>query len=228
MTYLIIGADTRQRETKISELKRQHIPIPDSVSFDYEILYAHRLDPDTLRKALLALPVFSSIRFVLLRECHKLTEHNRGVIREFLAGQPKHLLLVMESEGLKASDRFVKEIKPYAEIVQARVPREVNVFDVTRCMSRGQPAQALKILDGLLSGGAYPLQLLGGLLWFWGECRETLDPEKFQAGLRALQAADLDIKRSRLKPEYSLEVLVTKLCGLMGYEEAESLLSRRA
>ena len=227
MTYLIIGADAQYREAKIAELKQQHIPTRDSISFDYETLYAHRLDPDTLRKALLALPIFSPTRFVLLRECHKLTEHNQRVIVEFLSGDPGHVVLVMESESLKGSDAFVRAIKGFVQIVQGQTPRTVNVFDVTRCMSRNQLAQALKILHGLLAEGAHPLQLLGGLVWFWSECRQTLSAEKFQAGLCALQETDLNIKRSRLKPDYSLEVLVTKLSGLMNQDAADGFLSRR-
>jgi len=227
MTYLIIGPDVQHTEAKIAELKRQYIPSPDSVSFDCETLYAHRLDSDVLRKALLALPVFSTKRFVLLRECHKLTEHNRQLIVDFLSGKPTHLIIVMESESLKVSDSFVKTLKPLVEIVQGKTPRAVNVFDVTRCLSRNQPAQALKILYGLLADGAHPLQLLGGLVWFWSESRDSMTTENFQAGLQALQETDLNIKRSRLKPEYSLEVLIVKLCGLMNYDSADGLFSRR-
>ena len=34
-----------------------------------------------------------------------------------------------------------------------------------------------------------------------------------ESGLLAMQEADLNIKRSRIKPEYALEVLIVKLCS---------------
>jgi hypothetical protein len=41
-----------------------------------------------------------------------------------------------------------------------------------------------------------------------------MPPAKFEKGLLALGEADLNIKRSRLKPEQALELLVVKLCAL--------------
>ncbi len=175
MTYLVFGADASRKESRIAELKEQHLSHKDSLSFDYEILYGHKLDPETLRKALLALPVFSAARFVLVRECHKLTEHNRRVIVDFLAaGRQEHLVLVLEADELKAGDPLRKDVTPYAQLVQTETPPKTNVFDVTRAMGLGQKAQALKMLHGLMEDGQHPLQILGGLVWFWSERRRNL------------------------------------------------------
>ena len=216
MIYLIIGPDTGQRESRIAELKKNHLPGQDSVSFDYELLYAHKLDPVTLRKALLALPVFSPTRLVLIRECHKLSEDNRRLLLDFLKGRHAHLVLILESEQLTAKDAFVKTLRPYVELLTTATERMANIFDVARDMSMQRQPQALKTLHGLMAGGTHPLQLLGGLVWCWGDMRDGLAQPKFEAGLRALQEADLNIKRSRIKPEYALEILVVKLCGLLG------------
>lgn len=84
---------------------------------------------------------------------------------------------------------------------------------MTKIMLRS-PAEALKMLTQLLEEGSHPLQILGGLVWFWGKSRERLSPAQFKKGLLALQEADLNIKRSRTRPEHSLEILIVKLASL--------------
>ena len=85
---------------------------------------------------------------------------------------------------------------------------------MTHVMSRS-PKDALKILGDIFSSGTHPLQVLGGLVWFWGKTKNRLSSQNFNLGLRELQQTDLNIKRSRLKAEYVLEVLVVKLCSLL-------------
>ena len=124
-------------------------------------------------------------------------------------------MLVLESSEVTEKDSFVKKVKPFAEIVSFSVEKRSNVFDMTRAMSYKKPADALKILSGLISEGSHPLQIMGGLVWFWGKAGQRIGMQKYEKGLRALQDADLDIKRSRLKPDYAMEVLVVKLCTLL-------------
>ncbi|MBZ0166329.1 MAG: hypothetical protein K8I00_05930, partial [Candidatus Omnitrophica bacterium] len=71
-----------------------------------------------------------------------------------------------------------------------------------------------KLLAVLLRDGTHPLQIMGGLVWIWGRLKNRISADNFQQGLRELQAADLNIKRSRLHPEHAVEILVTKLCLL--------------
>ena len=74
-----------------------------------------------------------------------------------------------------------------------------------RAMSSRNAGEALKILDELLESNVHPLQIMGGLVWYWGKERERLSPQSFYKGLTALEEADLNIKRSRLKPEHAVE-----------------------
>ncbi len=85
---------------------------------------------------------------------------------------------------------------------------------MTRVMAN-DPAQALKILNELLEEGIHPLQIMGGLLWFWGKEKFRLKGDRYNKGLLVLQEADLNIKRSRLLPEHAIEVVVVKLCSLL-------------
>ena len=73
----------------------------------------------------------------------------------------------------------------------------------------------LKILNDVLDHGDHPLQILGALVWFWGKNKPRVNPERFQRGLNELQEADWNIKRSRLRPEHTLEILIVKLCSLV-------------
>jgi DNA polymerase III delta subunit len=55
---------------------------------------------------------------------------------------------------------------------------------------------------------------MGALVWYWGKEGKTLGQERFERGLKALEEADLNIKRSRLNPQYAVEKLVVEL-GLL-------------
>ena len=51
-------------------------------------------------------------------------------------------------------------------------------------------------------------------LWYWGKEGKLQGKEVFKRGLKALEEADLNIKRSRLDPQYAVEKLVVEL-GLL-------------
>jgi DNA polymerase III delta subunit len=53
-------------------------------------------------------------------------------------------------------------------------------------------------------------------VWYWGKEGRMLAKTKFERGLQALEEADLNIKRSRLNPEYAVEKLVVELMSLAG------------
>lgn len=216
MTYLILGEDSPTKDQKIAELKRKYLTSPDAFHFDYEMLYASKLDPADLKKALLSLPVTAPQRFVFLREAHKLKAQQQTIIADFLAAAVDKTVLAMESDQWTESDSFVRKIKPFVKITGAAAAENVNVFDMTRAMTRKQPGEALKILFDLIGSGIHPLQIMGGLVWFWGKTAGQIPAQRHKKGLRMLQEADLNIKRSRLKEDYALEILVVKLCGLLG------------
>ncbi len=60
----------------------------------------------------------------------------------------------------------------------------------------------------------HPLQIMGALVWYWGKEGKACGKERFERGLKALEEADLNIKRSRLEPQYAVEKLVVEL-GLL-------------
>ena len=84
-----------------------------------------------------------------------------------------------------------------------------------RAAERSRASEALQILANLYAQDVHPLQIMGGLVWFWGKQRQKISTERFKKGLAALHKADLNVKRSRLKPEYAVEKVVVELSGLL-------------
>ena len=212
MTYLFLGEDSLAKDAKIHELKNKIFSSPQAVEFDYQLHHAHKLEPAILKQSLMNLPAIASRRLVVIREGHRLSPQNQELIIEFLEKKYDHAVLILDSDEWEATNQFVRKVKPGATVIDFQSSRKLNVFDITRAIDQQKETEALKILDELLSLGIHPLQIMGGLVWFWGKSREKMPRQRFEKGLLSLQEADLNIKRSRLKSEYALELLIVKLC----------------
>ncbi len=211
MYYLFIGQDSSLKDKKIFDLKKQILPTNEALKFDYDGLYGSKLDSKQLKKSLISLPAIAKKRLVVIRDSHKLSPANKEIVFAALKEKLQHLALVLESESWKNSDAYVKKIKSYVQIIQFKQAYQQSVFDITRLIERGDKQESLNILYMLLKSGTHPLQIIGGLVWFWGKSRWKISPDCYKKGLLALQEADLNIKRSRIKADYAVEVLVVKL-----------------
>ena len=212
MIYLLLGEDTQAKDLKIAEIKSRLLNKPEAVHFDFESLDAHHLSAAGLKKALLALPALSSQRLVLVRHVHKLKNDAVRVLLTFVNKPPDYCDVILEaSTELKGE---LKDISTRVKTWTLGVKEEANIFDMTRLMSAKKTTEALKMLHEFYSHGMYPLQMMGALVWYWGKEGRALGPKTFERGLKALQEADLNIKRSRLLPEYALEKLVVELTEL--------------
>ncbi len=216
MIYFLIGEDPLVKDQKFAEIKKA-VLTKEAVNFDYEVLDAHKLDPDDLQKALLALPVVAKKRLLVVRQAHKLTEKNISLLLKFAQTPDLKTDVVCDAPVAELKTAAFKELIASAKVFQSSSDKKENVFDVTKAMTARKPAEALSVLGRILSSGEHPLQILSGLLWFWGREKNRVSPERFQKGLKVLQETDVNIKRSRLKPEYALEVLVVKLTSLIAY-----------
>lgn len=137
------------------------------------------------------------------------------MILEFASSGQRHAVVVLESSEWKPDHEFVRKAGAKAKVTEFYKVPDKNVFDMTKLMAARQPAQALQVLAELFHQGIHPLQILGGIIWFWGRQRERLGCDKYEEGLRTLQEADLNVKRSRINADYAVEVAVVKLCGLL-------------
>src|SRR3989338_8874791 len=109
MTYLFLGQDPTAKDTKIAEFKKKFLTSAQALKFDYEVLHAHKLEPETLKKALMALPVLSKHRLIIVRECHKLSPPNKDLILEFVKS-PGSCVLILDSDKVEADDAFTKKL----------------------------------------------------------------------------------------------------------------------
>ena len=214
MTYLFIGEDSLKKNTKIAEIKKTLLPSREALSFDYEVLYGAKLDLLTLQKALKALPALSKQRLVVIKEGHRLNAQLKEFLAGFVQTKADHVTLILDFDELEANNSFAQSVRPCVKMISFPMEVKSNVFDMTKAIEMRKETEALSILSNLLSYGVHPLQIMGAVVWFWGKSRNQLSIVRFKKGLQALQEADLNIKRSRLKPEYALELLIVKLSTL--------------
>ncbi len=213
MVYLFLGDDLARKDSQIFSLKKTFFKDPQAVAFDYESLDAITLPIDILKKSLITLPVLSAKRLVVVRNVHKLKAADIAVLSAFLKKPLDHLDLVLETSeaALKGG---LKECAALCRTTVFSKASPGNAFDMARLMTAGKAKEALKMLNDLYDHGTHPLQVMGALVWHWGQEGRALGAEKFERGLMALEEADLNIKRTRLKPEYAVEKVVVELMAI--------------
>lgn len=215
MHYAFIGEDQRLKDEKIALLRQELLPSPDAQKFDGDSIDSYKLSAEEFKKPLMALPAVALHRVIVIRNAEKLNQQHKDILFEFFKSDQKTTIVIIDAQW-SAKDKFLKKITPFVKVEECAVVPAENIFAVTRMMSSGQNVKALKILHDILDEGQHPLQIMGGMVWFWGNtARGRLSQEKFEKGLLFLQEADLNIKRSRLAPYYALEVLIAKLCVLL-------------
>ncbi len=211
MTYLLIGDDLPAKDSKIAELKKKFLLSAESFHFDCETLYAKKLDSETLKKALVALPVVSSKRVVIIHECERLDNRNQEIVLKTLEESSESSVVVLDFYRADAKSVFIEKLKKAARPLYFEKEKPPDVFALGNAILAQKDSEALKILAQILAQGGFPAQILGFLVWKWRHARNRVSPEIFKRGLEALQEADWNIKRSRLKPEHALELLVVRL-----------------
>ncbi len=212
MIYLVVGQDHSAKEQKISEIKAQTLSSPESLSFDYQTLHGYKLDNDTLKKALMALPVVAKTRVVVIRQAQELNAAQKTLIAQIYEKAKKALILIFEAEVLDDKDSLFKKFDRAMKVFSFSPKVRPNAFQLVDEILLKHEVKALKLLDELLENGDHPLHVIGGMLWKWKNARSRIPAEKFKTGLVAFGQADFNIKRSQLKGEHALEVLVVKLC----------------
>ncbi len=208
--YLFMGEDGVSKDRKIAALKKENLP-ENSLQFNYELLYADSLEPSKLKELLYCLPVNSRKRLVVIKEADKLSSQNKEILLSFVKNPPKDTLLVLDTNKSGIKDDLFKDLSRYAEIFNFTKPA-LNVFDLGRSVAHKKSKEALLCLSRLLENGEKQGNILGVIGWQWRKLRQAMPEKEFIRGLELLQEADLNIKRSRLKGNLALELLVVKLC----------------
>ncbi len=212
MIYLLVGQDP-SKENKISEIKSKILTSKESLSFDYEVLHAHKLDADVLKKSLISLPSISKKRLVLIRQAHDLDGNAKKIILSCFQDESIPVELILDADQWSAKDSFLKKLEKIIKVVKFKETLKTNVFDLTKAIISNRKPEALKLASQLMDEGNHPLKIIAPIVWAWKKSKSRMSKEKFHQGLVVLQETDFYIKRSRLSPQYALEILVIKLCS---------------
>jgi DNA polymerase III delta subunit len=214
MIYLFLGDDLGAKDAKIAEIKNKFFKdSQEALAFDFDNLDAKELSSNALKKAFLTLPVIAPHRLIILRQIHQLKSADIQVLIHFCQKPAKHCDVILESsENTLKGD--LKDLPLYAKGAVMARPEGPNVFDMTKLMTAHRSGEALKMLDAFYRDNVHPLQIMGALVWYWGREGKVNGKETFKRGLKALEEADLNIKRSRLEARYAVEKLVVEL-GLL-------------
>jgi len=215
MVYLFLGNNATLKNNHISKIRNKFHTVPDAAHFDYQLLYADKLDKDTLKKALLELPAVAQKRIVVVKQIDKLKVDHKKILSAFFKESIDSTILILDSDKADIKNAFISECRRVGEVNVCDSGTTCNVWDMTNAMKRSQHVGALKTLNTLIDGGESPVKILGALVWFWGKMKDSLSRKKFQKGLMFLQETDLNIKRSRLNPTYALEKCVISLSALI-------------
>jgi DNA polymerase III delta subunit len=214
MIYLFLGEDIAAKDAKIAEIKQKLFNhSQDALAFDFDNLDAKDIKDNALTKAFMTLPVIAPKRLIILRQIHKLKAGDIESLFNYCKKPGDQCDVILESTE-KTLKGDLKDLPMHAKGFVFGDTKEKSVFDMTRLMSWGRPADALKMLDEFYRSNMHPLQIMGALVWYWGKEGRAFGQERFERGLQALEEADLNIKRSRMDPEHAVEKLVVELVGL--------------
>jgi len=220
MHYLLLGEDSIAKSRRIETIKSGVLTLSESkgsdvsraVHFDYQVLYADKLSAEELKKELITLPVVSSKRLIVICRVHALNTYNKALILEFLEREKSdYVEIIFDTQETKARGPFLKKISEKSKVEAFGKDSRPSVFDMTNAIQARKPREAISLLRELLDCGDHPLQIMGALVWYWGRNKSRVSREKFHKGMKYLQEADLNIKRTRLTGDNAVELVVVKL-----------------
>ena|SRR3989338_2593093 len=215
--YLFLGQDNirpdglSQKDIALNQIKKQFLN-PQVEKFNLDILYSREISLKGLQERLLAIPVKSKVRVVLIRDAGSLKEEIKEYILKYLKKPFNNLLLILDAAHYEPKDTFIKGLLNYAQVLRFKETLKVNTFNLSRAIEAGRPDFSLNVLKQLLDEGVRPEWILSGLRYAWE--RNLSHPLQARKRLSKLLRCDIEIKTGRLRPQFALEKLVVGLCRL--------------
>jgi len=221
LVYLFIGQDSFSKAAKLKALKAELFP-PQIENFNFDLLYGKNLNLADLQEKLLAIPVRSKKRLIVIKNAEDLKQKVKDFILEYVKKPYPQIILVLDidSGGLERrgptlqdyKDEFISKIARYGQTLRFKEETRPDTFTLSRHIEFKRTDYALKVLSQLLENGERPERILGGLRY--SGLKGITQPFEFKKKARLLLKCDLDIKTGKLKPEFALEKLVVNLCCL--------------
>ena len=220
MFYLFIGEDESAKRDKINSLKSELLE-KGFEDFNCESFYAKELTLPLFKEALSRLPLESPQRIVVIKDVFKLKDE----LKDYLAAQieklPEDLILILESAVIpKTESAFVNKISRYGKVIPFKAKEKIDAFGLARAIERKDAFFALNLLVDLFRNGEKPEMILGALRHrfvksdYFSAAQNSLKLKEKKEKVGLLMEADLNLKTGKVKPEFALEILVVKLCGL--------------
>lgn len=216
LVYLFVGEDLVSMQRKIESLRRQLLK-EILVEFNFEQIWANQISPKQLRESLSRLPLDVPRRILVIKELEKFSSINKRIFFSYLKEPSPSLLVILQANVNDLNkDSFLLKVGGIARTFYFRRQKDLNAFDLSRQIWQKNSSLALKVLSQLLMRKEKPSRILGALVWDWerreGESYFSEDKKEFIWQL--FLDTDMDIKRTRVKPEFALELLVIRLASL--------------
>ena|SRR3989338_1970554 len=220
MLYLFIGEDESAKQEKIHSLKSEVLK-KGFEDFNYEAFYAKELTLPALKEALSRLPVESPQRIMMIKDVFGLQDELKDYFTAQIEKLPKDLIIILEAAVIpKEESAFFNKISKYGKVIPFKTKERINAFGLARAIERKDADSALNMLVDLFRSGEKPERILGALRYqfvksdSFSAAPDSLKLKEKKEKVSLLLETDLNLKTGKVKPEFALETLVVKLCGL--------------
>ncbi len=207
--HLFIGQDCPAKDAALAKIKKDLLPEP-AASFNLDTLYAKETGVKELQEKLLFLPVQSVRRMVVLKGLFQAKKELKDFLLLYVQKPQPHCVLVMDAGEAGDKDTFLATLARSCKVQRFGQAVRKNVFDLGSSIEAGRTADSLRILNQLLKNGEKPEMILGGLRH--ALLRSSAVSRHKKLSLLLLET-DLSIKTGGLKPTFTLETLVVRLCA---------------
>lgn len=211
MVYLFIGQDSPAKDIELNRIKKEFLS-KELEEFNLDILYAEGLALKGLQEKLLALPVKSSKRILVIKNAQELKKGIEDFIIEWSKKENQNTVLILDIDQQGKKDAFIRSINKNVKILRFKEKAPLNTFDLSHQIGQRRADNALRILSQLIREGERPERILGGLRYSLGA--SIMSAPDVRRRLKLLLNCDIEIKTGGLKPVFALEKLVVNLCAL--------------
>jgi len=212
MVYLLIGQDIAAKETQLKKIKQEFLS-KELQDFNLDTLYAKEITLKDIQERLLAIPLKSAKRIIVIKDAHFLNEESRDFLLAYAKKPHKQLVLVLDFQQYDYKDEFIKGISGHASMMRFKETTNPDTFTLNRQIELRKTDYSLRILNQLLKDGEAPERILGGLRFAWE--KQDIQTQAAKRKLKLLLNCDIEIKTGRLRPAFALEKLVVSLCGVV-------------
>ena len=220
MLYFFIGEDEPAKQEKINSLKNESLK-KGFEDFNCESFYAKELTLPLFKEALSRLPLESPKRIMVIKDVFKLKDELKDYFTAQIEKLPEDLIIILEAAIIpKAESAFFNKISRYGKVIPFKAKEKIDAFGLARAIERKDASSALNLLVDLFRNGEKPEMILGALRHrfvksdSFSSATDNLKLKEKKEKVGLLMEADLNLKTGKVKPEFALEVLVVKLCGL--------------